>query len=346
MTDQPQPPLRRTRRIGRRPAVITATALAVIIAAIAAVIGLAHPSRSAAGQDKPTASATNGPATYRQAALPFTGLRGAGGVAVDEAGNAYVTDLFNHRVVKLTAGTGSQTVLPFTDLKGPAGVAVDAGGSVYVTDYDPLALDHLNSRVVKLAAGTNTQTELPFTDLTHPEGVAVDAAGNVYVIDGDLDGNYRVIKLNAGTNTQTELPFTDLKHSEGVAVDAAGNVYVTDYEIAIHRNDNSRVVKLAAGTSTQTELPFTGLQRPVGVAVDTAGNVYVTDHDIDYSSPLHVVNSRVVKLSVSTGTQTALPFTDLKTPLGVAVDAAGNVYVANEDGTRIGNDRVVKLMAE
>ena len=55
-----------------------------------------------------------------QTVLPFTGLSTTlGGVAVDTAGNLYVTDFANNRVVKLAAGSNTQTVLPFTGLSGP-----------------------------------------------------------------------------------------------------------------------------------------------------------------------------------------------------------------------------------
>ena len=92
-------------------------------------------------------------------------------MAVDAAGNLYVTDTSNNRVLKLAAGSGTQTVLPFTGLNGPRGVAVDTAGDLYVTDDG-------NDRVLKLAAGSSTQTVLPFTGLNYPEGVAVDAAGD------------------------------------------------------------------------------------------------------------------------------------------------------------------------
>ena len=106
-------------------------------------------------------------------------------MAVDSAGNVYVADHGNSRVVKLAAGT--QTVLPFTGLTGPNGVAVDSAGNVYVAD--------LSQRVLKLAAGSNTQTVLPFTGLNTPAGVAVDHAGNVYVSDFK---NNQVVKLTVG----------------------------------------------------------------------------------------------------------------------------------------------------
>ncbi len=55
-------------------------------------------------------------------------------MAVDTAGNLYVTDSDNNRVLKLPAGSNTPSVLPFTGLHLPCGVAVDAAGNVYVTD--------------------------------------------------------------------------------------------------------------------------------------------------------------------------------------------------------------------
>jgi serine/threonine protein kinase, bacterial len=239
--------------------------------------------------------------------LPFTGLNRPVGVAVDSAGDLYVVDLLNNRVVELAAGSSAQTVLPFTGLDGPWGVAVDSAGNLYVTDGG-----NGNNRVLKLAAGSSTQSVLPFTGLNMPFGVAVDTAGNLYV--ADFGGN-RVLKLAAAPATQTVLPFTGLKNPEGVAVDAAGNVYVTD-------GGNNRVLKLAAGSSTQSVLPLTGLNAPYGVAVDTAGNLYVASCCVG-GLP------HVAKLAAGSSTQTVLPFTGLSGPFGVAVDAAGNLYVAD-----------------
>ena len=260
----------------------------------------------------PTSTQHREPAYGLQVMLPFTGLNGPWGAAVDAAGNLYVTDFRNNRVLKLAAGSSSPTVLSFTGLDQPAGVVVDSAGNLYVAD------NH-NNRVVKLAAGSATQTDLPFTGLNGPAGVAVDSAGNLYVADVR---NSRVVKLAAGSATQTDLPFTGLNSPFGVAVDAADNLYVTDYR-------NNRVLKLAAGSSTQTVLPFTGLNGPWGVAVDTAGNLYVAD----------LTNNRVLKLAAGSSTPTVLPFTDVGGPMGVAVDTAGNLYVGD------GDNQVLKLPA-
>ena len=143
---------------------------------------------------------------------------------MDTAGNLYVTDAGNNRVLKLAAGSSTQTVLPFTGLNAPVGVAVDTAGNLYVTDtQQPGAeaggrLDHPGGAAVHRPR--------------QPHGVAVDIAGNVYITDLQPGA-----EAGGGSSTQTVLPFTGLNDPEGVAVDTAGNVYVTD-------TGNNRVLKL------------------------------------------------------------------------------------------------------
>jgi DNA-binding beta-propeller fold protein YncE len=88
-----------------------------------------------------------------QVELPFTGLYAPQEVAVDTAGDVYVTDgVYNpdvghSRVLKLPAGSSTQVELPpFTGLSNPAGVAVDTAGTVYVTEFGA-------NRVLRLPAG-------------------------------------------------------------------------------------------------------------------------------------------------------------------------------------------------
>jgi serine/threonine-protein kinase len=308
VTSRPQPLAPQRDSISerkRRKWVLVGAAVVLLVAAIGA--GGYLGTRPSAASKQPASG---------QIELPFNGIDfrlSPGGVALDKAGDVYVTSEGMYgRVVELAPGASNPTVLPFSGLYQPQGLTVDGAGTVYVADF--------NNRVVKLAAGSNTQAVLPFTGLNYPEGVAVDSQGSVYVADR---GNNRVLKLAAGSNAQTVLPLTGLKNPDGVAVDPAGNVYVTD-------TDNNRVLMLAAGSSAQTVLPFGSVPVPWGIAVDNAGDVLVTEHDAN----------QVLKLAAGSNTPTVLPLTGLNTPLGVAVDSAGTVYVADR-----GNDRTVKLVA-
>ncbi|MDP7729999.1 MULTISPECIES: serine/threonine-protein kinase PknD [Mycobacterium] len=285
---------------GRRRA-LTVGAVAAVVLLIAAVLALTNgfPFRSGTPQT--------------QIVLPFTGLDGPLGVAVDISGNVYVTDTGHNRVLKLPADSTTQTVEPFADLNHPGGIAIDEQGNVVITEPT-------NNRVLELAPGAG-QTVLPLTDLARPAGVALYRRNpdTDRIVVADL-GHDRVLALNGAHSAQRELPFTGLDDPAGVAVGSDGGLFVID-------SANERILKLPWTASVATVLPY-AVGHPDFVAVDAAGDLYVTDSHAN----------RVMKLTKDTTTSITLPFNGLKGPQGVAVDSAGNVYVADA-----GNNRVLKL---
>jgi len=66
-----------------------------------------------------------------QSTIPISGLASGNGVAVDAAGDVFITDQINNVVLEVTP-SGVQTTLPTTGLNVPAGLAVDAAGDVFI----------------------------------------------------------------------------------------------------------------------------------------------------------------------------------------------------------------------
>jgi serine/threonine protein kinase, bacterial len=305
---------RPSRRWSVKPVVLGAVAVAVVFVVVGVIALMAgDPGASTTATPAPTTAApptttTQRPTTYgAQTVLPFTELNSPHGVGVDAAGNVYVADMENRRVVELAAGSSTQIVLPFTGLTQPTGLAASGPGDVYVADFSNPGV------VAKLAAGATTQTVLGLTNITFPGSIAVDAAANVYVDGYDIAD---MVMLAAGTGVQTVVPFNDVAVG-AFAVDTVGNVYATNLR-------DEQVVKLAAGWKTQTVLPFTDVEL-TSIAVDAHGNVYVTD----------ITHRQVVKLAAGAKTQTVLPFTNLQKPVAIAVDAVGNVYVSDFEANQV-----------
>src|SRR6185437_29977 len=141
----------------------------------------------------------------------------------DSAGNMYIADSSNHRVRKVSAGTGIITTVAGTGTAGysgdgglsvnaglynPQGVAVDSAGNLYIADFS-------NSRIRKVAAATGIITTVAGTGtyaysgdgglatnagMLSPDDVAIDSAGNLYIADYN---NFRVRKVSAGTGIIT-----------------------------------------------------------------------------------------------------------------------------------------------
>lgn len=298
----------------RRPVIVVPAALAMAAAVVLAFVVIVGHLET---HDVKPSTQHRDPSYGAQVTLPFNGLGHPADVEVDPAGNVYVADDMNNRVLKLAPGSSAAIELPFTGLNSPEGVAGDSAGNLYVADTN-------NNRVLKLPAGSSAPIVLPFTGLHRPQGVATDDAGALYLADTDAN---RVLELPAGSSTPIELPFTGLNAPEGVGLDKSRNVFVAD-------SGNSRVVKLEADSNRQSVVPFSGLLTPgdpSGVAVDDGGDIFVTDY----------TDNRVLKMDAATQRQSVLPFVGLNHPSGIAVDKAANLYVTDYTG-----DRVVKLPAK
>jgi len=182
-----------------------------------------------------------------------------------------------------------------------------------------------------------------------PNGVAADAAGNVYVADS-ANGTIRkitpggVVTTLAGTagvlgSADGTGPAARFNYPQGVAVDGAGNVYVADQiNSTIRKITPAGVVTTLAGSpgvagGADGTGPAARFNEPEGLAVDGVGNVYVADQlnaAIRKITPAGVVTTVAGALTVagsSDGTGAAARF---NYPADVAVDGAGNLYVADE----------------
>ena len=309
------------------------------------------------------------------------------GVAVDSAGNLFIAESFNNRIRKVdsagvittVAGTGERgdggNGGPATaaQLRNPSGVAVDSAGNLFIADTDNHRIRKVDATgTIATIAGTGERGgdgdggPATAAQLRNPSGVAVDGAGNLFIADTD---NHRIRKVDAmGTITTIagtgEIvfsvivwdvgdggPATDaqLDAPSGVAVDGAGNLFIADTDNhRIRKVDSAGVISTAAGTAV---FGFSGdggpavnaaLWSPSGVAVDGAGNLFIADTD---NHRIRKVDSAGVISTVAgtgsfgfggfSGDGGSATAAQLDAPAGVAVDSAGNLFIADGDNNRI-----------
>lgn len=234
------------------------------------------------------------------------------GITVDSNGNAYAVDLWHNSVRKIT----------------PAGVVTTLAG---------------NGDSIGTADGPADKARFYY-----PSGVAVDAAGNVYVVDRL---NYTIRRISSAGSVSTFAgkagvsAYVDGVGSaarffvpQSIVVDRAGNVFVTEPRNHTIRKitPDGEVSTFAGAIDLSGSADGTGAAArfnfPYGLAIDRADNLYVADRNncmIRKITPAGTVTTLAGSPNIigfADGTGAAAQFSG---PEGVAVDNAGNVYVAD-----------------
>jgi large repetitive protein len=274
-----------------------------------------------------------------------TGFNHPCGVAVDRAGDVFIADSGNNRVVEIPSG-GSQTTLGAAGLLNPVGVTVDAVGNVYIADSD-------NNRVVELLAGSGSQLTL-VQSISRPYGVAVEGAGNVYI---SAYGSNSVVLANrfganlgsanvcpVGTTSPTPCSQTATLTYDASSAVTIGSVNVlTQGATGLDFTLNSTTCKgdLSAGSSCAVTVKFR--PKAPGQRLGTVQLIYSSGEIAARSASTPVFGEgQGPAIAFGPGAQSTVG-SGLTAPLAVAVDASGDLFVADESET--GKGSVMKIAA-
>jgi uncharacterized protein (TIGR03437 family) len=316
-----------------------------------------------AGAGIPGYSGDGGPALKAQLSYPTA-------LAFDRYDNLYIGDSQNHAIRRITGGMASGVMGTLARVATPTGLAFDASGTLQVADPSGGQILRIPpsgqttaigvvardvaiapngallasagtlvhriepSGILTIAAGGGNpaygdQADARAARLNHPSGVAVDAVGNLYIADRDNHRIRRVatsgiITTIAGTGQPGDSGdggpafLAQINAPSSVTLDAAGNLYIAD-------TGNHRVRRI---TPQGVMLPVSSAVTPVYALADNGGSIYISDQ----------ATGKILK-AIAPGPPSpsvAIPILEgLQSPQGLALDATGNLYIAETGAGRV-----------
>jgi sugar lactone lactonase YvrE len=320
-----------------------------------------------AGSGVPGFGGDGGPATSAQ-------LKGPSGVAIDFAGNLFISDTDNARIRKVSSlgiittvagnesGGYSVDGKPATSVQlwGPSGITADSAGNLFVVDGNSIRKISVSGIITTVAGGGNDGLGddglATWAQLNGPSGVAVDSFGNIFIAD---KYNNRIRKVSssgiittvAGNGTEgfsgDNGPATSaqLDYPYGVAVDSKGNLFIADYySCRIRKVSPSGIITTVAGPGS----PSVGLGDggsatsallicPTGVAVDS-GSLFIVETNnnrIRKVSPSGIITTVAGGGNSGLGDGGSATSAQLYNPSGVAIDSTGNLFIADTENHRV-----------
>jgi sugar lactone lactonase YvrE len=306
-------------------------------------------------------------------------------VATDSAGDLFIADYNNSRVLEVTHATGVITLVAgngkygysgdggkatAAELDGPDGIAVNSAGTLlFVSDgyNDRIREVNLTSGIITTVAGNGKYGysgdggKATAAELDYPSGIALNSTGSLLFIADTCNDRIREVNVSSGIITTAagngkygfsgdngQATAAELSYPSGVAVDSAGDLFIAD-------TDNNRIREVNVSSGKITTVAGNGtagstvganslataseLYQPMGVAVDSNGNLFIADTQND-----RVREVSAGKISTVAGSGTAAYNGDNITagqvflPEGVAVDADGDLFIAD-----FGNERIREL---
>ncbi|MFH2218846.1 MAG: RHS repeat-associated core domain-containing protein [Pseudomonadota bacterium] len=321
------------------------------------------------GNGEPGFSGDGGLAIQATLYLPLgLDFDAAGNLYIADSYNNIIRKVDTSGIIATVAGNGTSGYSgdggPATEAQfySPNSVTVDASGNIYIADVHNHSIRKVDANgIITTVAGNGTNgysgdggpaTEAQFY---YPNSVAVDYSGNIYIASRShvrkVDTN-GIITTVAGNDTSGYIgdggPATEatIHYAEGVAVDASGNLFIADYaNNRIRKVDASGIITTVAGNGTRGYSGDGGpateaqLYYPSSVTVDYSGNIYITSNG----------DSRIRKLDTNGIITTVAgdglydyngdggPATEAQISMArdVAIDASGNIYIADTSNHRI-----------
>ena len=243
-------------------------------------------------------------------------------MAVDTSGNVWIPRSSPDNLLKFSPAGGAPTTFSDSSLNAPEGIAVDSVGNLWIANKGG------NNAILFTVSDNMFQS---FTgSMSSPYGIAIDGSGNVWITNS---GNNTVTVLNSSGTPLSFSPLTtgSLNSPQAITIDKSGNVWV------LNAAPSGSVTKYTTSTNPPSAANFTSATFDIVLAqsieADGLGNIWFSNfaqNNTHTAFNIMELDSTGKFISPSFGYEDNA---QLNLPEGLAIDGAGNVWVANENNT-------------
>jgi hypothetical protein len=309
-------------------------------------------------------SGNGGSATAAQLNLPIgVAVDAAGDLFIADTFNHVVREVSPAGIITTVAGNGTAGysgdggAATAAQLNYSFAVTVDAAGDLFIADTVNNVIREVRAGIITTVAGNGVGGysgdggAATAAELFRPSGVAVDAAGDLFIADG-LNNVIREVRAGIITTVAgNDSPgysgdggaatAAQLADPAGVAVDAAGDLFIADYNNNVIREVRAGIITTVAGNGTAGYSgdggPATAatLNSPPAVAVDAGGDLFIADNinnvirEVVHTGNIITVAGNFTAGAGYSGDGGPATSATLNNPTGVAVNAAGDLFIAD-----------------
>ena len=305
---------------------------------------------------------TSGSTTEQDVSIPLSGL-GTGSQASVTPG------LISNVAGKGTAGyTGNGGAATTAQLNLPFGSALDTADNLYIADSANQVVRRVDAQTGQITTVAGTGTEgfsgdgqaATSADLAQPSSVAIDGAGNLYIADSandrirEVDSATGLIHTVAGggsspltTGVINNALQTALSWPRAVVADGSGDLFITEganvEEVYLATGGLVGIAGTGAHGYNGDDILASGraqLNYPWALALDAAGDLYIADRGNHRIRRLNLAANTITTVAGTgvagnSGDYGAATSAELFLPSSVAVDAAGDIYIADSENARV-----------
>jgi len=257
---------------------------------------------------------------------PFTAsgqLNRPGQMAFDSSGNLWIANTGGNNLIELNPAGEVSSGSPFTvgsQLSAPLGIAFDSSGNGWVTSSSTNTISEFNADGAPVSSSAYSGG-----GLDDPTSIAVGASGNIWVTNQESGAN-SISEFNSSGVPISGSPIKGggLDSPDAIAVDPSGNLWV--------ENSNGSLSEFNSAGAANPYSPFSngGADAPSAIAIDGAGNIWVEDSSNAYSAPSAIGSlSEFSSSGAAISGQYGYISSGTDSPLGLAIDGSGNIWVAS-----------------